>query len=310
MRAPFKLMDAQAALAFVISQTSYIERQVNEIVYPDIQYPGLVPVDTSADPWAKTVTYYSSDKYGKAGWINGNADDIPRAGTELGKFETQIHTAGIGYGYGLEEISQAAMVGYNLDAEDAKAARRAFEEMVDRVALYGDAEKGFYGITNAPAVLAGSATNGNWLTSTSDKILQDVNNALTGQAQGTLFTTIADTLLLPYDRWSAISTRMVTELSTQTILGWLLQNNIYTASTGRPLTIRALRGLDKGGAGGTARMVAYRRDPSVVKLHMPMPHRFLPVFQAGPLRFEVPGIFRLGGVDVRQPLQMRYIDGI
>jgi len=307
---PIKLLDAQAALAFVTSQTTYIERQVNEIVYPDIQYPGLVPVDTSAAPWAKTVTYYSADKYGRAGWINGNADDIPRAGTELSKFETQIHTAGIGYGYGLEEISQAQMVGYPLDAEDAKAARRANEEMVDRVALYGDAEKGFYGVINAPNVVAGSATNGNWLNTTSDKILQDVNNALVGQAQGTLFTVIADTLLLPYDRWSAISTRMVTELSTQTILNWLLQNNVYTASTGRPLTIRALRGLNSAGAGGTARMVTYRRDPSVLKLHMPMPHRFLPVYQAGPLRFEVPGIFRLGGVDVRQPTQMRYTDGI
>ncbi|HHG5668033.1 TPA: hypothetical protein ACPWPV_003028 [Pseudomonas aeruginosa] len=38
----FKLLDAQAALGFVVSQTTYIERQVNEIVYPDIQYPQLI----------------------------------------------------------------------------------------------------------------------------------------------------------------------------------------------------------------------------------------------------------------------------
>ncbi|WP_338546869.1 major capsid family protein [Pseudomonas benzopyrenica] len=310
MRAPFQLLDAQAALAFVISQATHIERGVNAIVYPDIQYPELVPVDTSANPWAKTVTYFSSDKYGKAGWINGNADDIPRAGTELSKFETSVYTAGIGYGFGLEDISQAQMLGYNLDAEEASAARRAYEEMVDRVAIYGDAEKNFYGLINCPAVTAGSATFGNWLTATSDKILADVNNALTGQAQGTLYIVVADTLLIPQAHWNLIATRMVTELSTQTILAWLQQNNAYTAKTGRPLTIRAVRGLEKAGAGGTARMVAYRRDPSVVKMHMPMPHRFLPVYQAGPLRFEVPGIFRLGGVDVRQPTQMRYIDGI
>ena len=41
-----------------------------------------------------------------------------------------------------------------------------------------------------------------------------------------------------------------------------------------------------------------------------MPHRFLPVYQAGPIRWEVPGIFRLGGVDVRQPLLFSYTDGI
>ncbi|WP_252361416.1 major capsid family protein [Pseudomonas asiatica] len=143
-----QLLDAQAALGFVVSQTSYIERQVNEIVYADIQYPQLIPVDTSAPEWIKTVTYYSADKVGKADWINGNADDIPLASTERSKFETQIHMAGIGYGYGLEEISQAQMLGINLTADDAMAARRAYEEMVDRVALLGDSSKGFSGLFN------------------------------------------------------------------------------------------------------------------------------------------------------------------
>ena len=63
-----KLFDAQAALGFVTSQTSHIEREVNATVYPDIQYPFLIPVDTSAHPFAKSVTYYSSDKFGRAAW--------------------------------------------------------------------------------------------------------------------------------------------------------------------------------------------------------------------------------------------------
>lgn len=84
----FKLLDAQAALGFVVSQTTYIERQVNEIVYPDIQYPQLIPVDTSAPEWIKTVTFYSADKVGKADWVNGNADDLPLASTERSKFES------------------------------------------------------------------------------------------------------------------------------------------------------------------------------------------------------------------------------
>lgn len=44
----FNLPDAQQALGFVVSQTSYIEQQVVAIQYPDIQYPELIPVDTSA----------------------------------------------------------------------------------------------------------------------------------------------------------------------------------------------------------------------------------------------------------------------
>lgn len=306
----FQLLDAQAALAFVTSQASHIEREVNQTVYPDIQYPTLIPVDTSANPWATTVTYFSADKVGKADWINGNADDVPLASTERTKTETNVHMAAIGYGYGLEEISQAQMLGIDLNADDAAAARRAYEEMVERVALFGDSRKGFYGLTNAPGVAAGTAITGNWATATPVQILADVNGALIGQFTGTLFTALADTLLLPYDKYLQLSTRPVNDNATMSILAWLQANNAYTAQTGRPLTIRALRGLDKAGAGGTARLVAYRRDPQVLKIHIPMPHRFLPVHQVGALRWEVPGIFRLGGLDVRRPKEVSYVDGL
>lgn len=305
-----KLLDAQAALGFVTSQTSYIETQVNQIVYADIQYPDLIPVDNSAPDWVKSVTYYSGDMYGKADWINGNADDVPKAGSERTKFETSVYTAGIGYGYGLEEISQAAMLGYNLSAEDAAAARRAYEEMVDRVALLGDATKNFQGLFNNSAVTAGSATTGNWATATPAQILADVNNALTGIATGTLWTRLANTLLVPYESYNILATRMVSDLATETILSWLLRNNVYTATTGQPLLIRGQNGLTTAGAGSTKRMVAYFRDPSVLKLHIPMPHRFLPVYQSGPLRWDIPGIFRLGGLDIRQPKQVSYTDGL
>ncbi len=310
MSRQIKLLDAQAALGFVVSQTTYIERQVNEIVYPDIQYPQLIPVDTSAPEWIKTVTYYSSDKVGKADWINGNADDIPLASTERSKFETNVHMAGIGYGYGLEEISQAQMLGINLTADDAIAARRAYEEMVDRVALLGDSSKGFSGLFAYPGVTAGSAVTGNWATATADQILADVNTALTLQAQGTLFTSFSNSLLMPYSKFLLVATRKVNENGLESILTYLQKNNVYTATTGQPLMIRGLNGLDTAGAGGTARMISYRRDPSVLKMHIPMPHRFLPVYQAGPIRWEVPGIFRLGGVDIRRPAEVRYTDGI
>lgn len=305
-----QLLDAQAALGFVVSQTSFIERQVNEVVYADIQYQGLIPVDTSAPEWIKTVTYYSADKVGKADWINGNADDIPLASTERTKFETNVHMAGIGYGYGLEEISQAQMLGISLTADDAMAARRAYEEMVDRVALLGDSSKGFSGLFNFPGVTAGTAVTGGWGTATADQILADVNTALTVQAAGTMYTAFSDTLLLPYSKFLLLATRKVNDQGLESIFTYLMKNNVYTATTGRPLLIKGLNGLDTAGAGGTARMISYRRDPLVLKMHIPMPHRFLPVYQAGPIRWEVPGIFRLGGVDIRRPAEVRYTDGI
>lgn len=306
-----KILDAQAAMGFLVRQTSYIEQAVNEVVYADIQYPNLVPVDTSAPEWVKTVTYYSADKFGAAKWLNGGADDVPKAGTQRTKFETSVYTAGIGYGYTLEEISQAALLNVNLANDNAMAARRSFEEMVEKVALYGDTEKGFEGLLNASTVPQGAAATGNWATATGVQIQADVNGALLGQFTNTNFVSIADTLLLPYAKFLQIATKPLSDTYPEmTVLAWLQTNNVYTAQTGQPLTIRAVRGLETLGSGGTNRMVAYRKDPQVVKLHMPMPHKFLPVWQSGPTQFDVPGIFRLGGVDWRRPKEANYVDGI
>ncbi|WP_165394486.1 DUF2184 domain-containing protein [Pseudoxanthomonas winnipegensis] len=310
------LIDAQVALGFVVAQTSIIEPGVYRTVYPDIQYRDLIPVDTSGSEFATSVTYYSQDQYGKADWINGNADDIPKAGTTRSQFQTGVHTAGIGYGYGWEEIGRAQLLGVNLSSEDAAAARRASEEMVDRVALLGDTTKGFTGLFNAAGVTPVAAPTGNWGTllaagsATPDQIVADMNAALMNVFNGTNTTAIADRLLLPWSKFMLISTKKMSDYSDLTILQYFLANNVFTATTGQPLMVRGLRGLDNAGAGGVARLVAYRYDANVLKLHMPMPHRFLPVYQSGPLRWDVPGVMRLGGLDVRLPKQVVYVDGI
>ncbi|WP_253254110.1 DUF2184 domain-containing protein [Xanthomonas arboricola] len=310
------LFDAQVVMGFVVSQTTIIEPGVYRTVYPDIQYRDLVPVDTSGSEFATSVTYYSQDQYGKADWINGNADDIPKAGTNRSQFQTGVHTAGIGYGYGWEEVGRAQLLGINLPNEDAAVARRASEVMVDRVALQGDASKGFTGLFNAAGVTPVAAPTGAWGTlqaagtATPDQIVADMNSAILNVFNGTNTTAIADRLLLPWSKFMLISTKKMSDNSDMTILQYFLANNVYTATTGQQLTVRGLRDLDTAGAGGVARMIAYRYDANVLKLHMPMPHRFLPVYQSGPLRWDIPGVMRLGGLDVRLPKQVVYVDGI
>jgi hypothetical protein len=93
-------------------------------------------------------------------------------------------------------------------------------------------------------------------------------------------------------------------------LDYLAKYNLWTHTTGAPLTILGIINLDTAGVGGTARMIAYRRDPTILKLHLPMPHRFLPVWQTGPMSYDIPGIFRVGSVEIRRPGAMAYVDGI
>jgi hypothetical protein len=312
-----RFLDApQAALSFMVQQATIIEPQVYRIQYPDIQYPNLIPVDTSGNEWAKSITFFSIDRVGRADWFHHMASDVPMADISRDKFEQGVEMAAVGYRYTLEELGQAMMVpNANLTTERADAARRAYEEFMDNIALRGDTTKNFVGLINNPAVTAGSAiadgtgSSALWSAKTADQMIRDANSVLTGVYTGSLTVEMADTILLPVDRYALLAQARLTNLQT-TAMQWLLDNNVYTMQTGQRLTVRAVRGLETAGAGGTARMVAYRRDPQVLKLHLPMPHRFLPVWQTGPLIFDIPGIFRTGGTEIRRPAAVRYLDGI
>jgi len=312
------MQDAQQrAMAFLVQQGTLIEQTVYSTVYQEIQYPNLIPVDTSAPEWIQSVTYFSMDAVGQAQWFSGGASDVPHAEVSREKFQTSVSMAALGYGYTLEELGTAQLLGMNLGADKALAARRIAEELIDRVAFAGDTSKNFSGLVNNTAVTAttapadGTASATTFASKTPDQVLRDINNQVSGIYTGTLGAEIVDTLLLPYSILLDLATRRIDSLNQTTILEWVERNNIYTRTTGQPLTIRGLFGyLDTAGAGSSKRMIAYRRSPEVLKMHIPMPYRFLAPWQNGPLSFEVPGIMRLGGVDVRRPKAVRYLDGI
>jgi len=304
----------QQAFSFLLSQLTYIESQMWETKYPAITYQDFVPVDYSAPEWIKTVTYMTKDGTGKAKFMSGSAEDFPLVGLTRDKLETNVEMAGIGYDYTIEELEQSRMLGIPLTADKAAFARRAYEELCEDVAYVGDATKNWKGLFNNADVTATNVVAGvggvTWVLKTPNEILKDVNTALTGIWTTTLGIAIADTLLLPMAQYADIATRRLSDTSDRTVLSWILENNIYTLTTGQRLTIRANRFLTTAGAGGTARMVAYRKSPEVVKMHIPMRLRFLQPQGPFGMRFQVPGIFRLGGVDVRLPKEIRYYDGI
>lgn len=308
----------QQAFSFLVQQASYIEPQVYDILYPDVNYAELIPVDPNANEWASMIEFFSMDKVGQAEWFHAEADDMPRADTKMEKFIHRIEMAGIGYGYNLQELNAARLTNTNLTTDRAQAAVRAYEEFMYTLALSGDTERNLTGLFNDANVTVTSADNTgttptgstNFSDKTGDNVSKDINDALSGVHTGSETVEMADTVLLPTAVFNDIASRRNSDSSDVTILEYVRKNNVYTAHTGQELMIRANRRLDDAGAGGVGRMVVYRRDPMVLKLHLPMPHRFLPVWQTGPMKFDVPGIFRTGGVEIRRPGAVRYVDGV
>lgn len=317
---PVNVFDsAQRALAFLIPELAHIEPQIYQVRYPEVRYPGLVPVDTSAKPWSTSVMYFSGDIVGEARWASSNAGDIPLADIERSQFATPVHMATIGYEYNDEELSQAKMLGIPLTADKGIAARRIAERFIDNVAMSGDVAKGFTGLFNSPfvtivasPVIAGASA---FSTKTPQQILTDVNGLLTGIYTGSNTVELADTLLLPVLDYAYLAVTPFNAYSSMTLLEYIKKSNTYTIETDRALTIRGVRGLDQAGAGSTpaapvARAIAYTNDKDVVRMHMPMPYQFGNAREKSAWVFEVPGRFRIGGVDVRRPGAFRYMDGV
>ena len=320
-------LDAQQAqFGFVVNQAYSINAQVYATRFPDLDFARLVYVDTSAPEWTPGIVSFMSSTVGKADWFSGAAKDVPRADVTMDKSQVGVHMAAIGYGYNSEEVGQAQLLGINLGANKAEAARRAYTEFMWNLTLTGNSDKGLLGLGNQSGVTTGNApADGNeggatnattWFngsgvaTKTPAQIIRDINNVLTGVFTGSLTVEMADTLLLPYSTISYLSATPMSSTNSETIMAYILRNNIYTQMTGQQLTIRGVLGLDTQGSGSTKRMVAYANRQDVVKLHLPMPHRFLPVYQDGPTSFQIPGLFRTGGVEVLRTGAFRYLDGI
>ncbi len=289
-----------ANIGFVVQQQAHIEAQVLERKYPSITYMNDVPIDTSAHPFAKTITFFSEDKVGTAKVVNGHADDLPMANIDLAKFDASVFLAGISYGFSLEEIGQAQMLGMSLDARGAMAARFAYEKFVDAAVYNGTGLPGATGLYNSAAVTP-VAASGVFSALTPDQILTNLNTLIGGAFSTTLGVEMVNTVRLPLNVFTDLTTRRVTDTN-MTVMQFVREANVYTAQTGQPLDIKADFRL-------TTRAVAWMKDPEVLKLHMPMPLRFLPA-QPRNLGYVVPGMFRMAGLDIRRPTAVRYMDGV
>lgn len=314
--------DAQA-LAFVAGQAMRVNTQVYQTRYPDWDFSRLVTVDSSGGPWDQGVITYSSDESGKAEFITGYAKDMPFADVSQSRELRRHQMLGIGYQYNIEEVNAAIQIGGSLPSRRAAAARKVYMKTMFDIVMVGADEKGFKGLTNytgvtattAPADGTGSVTF--WVDSagvgqkTPAQIVRDINIALQGIYLDTNTVEMADTLLLPVEAFNYLAQTPYSAVTMDTILSFVMRTNIYTQTTTRPLTIRAVRELGTAAAGGaTGRLVAYKNDAETVRLHLPMPHQFLPVYQDGWANWVVPGIFRTGGIEVSNPLAFRYVDGI
>jgi len=327
----------QAGLAYLQSQLAFIEPKVYQHKWPQIQYPMLVPVSADAGAWVPTIVHYSRTLTGKAEPVASRSTDFPKVSAERQQHHVSVELWGIGFDYTLSELQRAMMLNIDLPGQRAMDARFVAEREIERIFKCGNRDLGWDGFlwadravdkngqlkegrpnsTDAADTGSGSGEDRRFFANkNSQQILKDINDLMNGIYVNSKTTEIANVLCVPPSVFATLNSTYVPNTA-ETTMETIRKNNLWTATTQKPMMIFQVRGLEASGSEDLSnpghyygRALAYTIDPSVLRLHIPMPFMFLPLEQTGPMLYERPGIFNIGGLEIRRPGAIAYLDKI
>lgn len=294
---------------FFARQLEYVRAKTYDVERPALSAWTLFPIDTSVPAGAKTITWRQWDTVGTAKIIASYADDLPHADVKALETTTPIKGIGNSYGYDVQEIRYAQLAQVPLDAKKASAARKANEQLVNRLAWTGDTVTGLPGFltnTNIPTYTipaTGTGSSKLWSTKTPDQIIADLNGLANGVYTQTNGIHRPNEIWLPLAQHAYINSTPRSTLSDTTILDFFLANN--------PFIQRVIPVLELTGAGAAGADLIVAADNSSENYQMNIPLMFMQhAPQPRNLYFEVPCESRFGGVTVERPFAFLIGSGI
>ena len=289
---------------FLERQLEFIRPQVFEVTYADIKYPTLLPVTSEAGPGAQTFTFRIMDSTGEFKLIADAADDLPRADISQVEKSINIRSFGGSFGYTVQELRAAQMANIALEQRRASAVRRAYEEKVEAVAMFGESSvnlAGFFNNATVDVIATDRWFTGSTASGTAQDMLELLNYGVSAIINASNMKEQPDTILLAYEDYNKISTTRNSDSSDVTVLEYFLRTNPYIRN------VEPVNQLDADNSVlNTNRMVVYKRDPEKVQLHIPQPLELFPPQQRG-LEFIVPAHARVGGVALYYPKSVIYV---
>lgn len=301
---------ADDGLGFYISQLAHVEPRIYETKYPNINFMELVPVDSSVPEWVDSVDYRSYDAVTMGKFIGANADDLPNVALKAKKDSVPVGYAGNSFEYSLDELRKSQHLNMPIDTTMASAARRGAEEHMQRVAYFGDADRGMYGLFNHPNVTSDATSTLDWSAgATKGKQILDEINGFIGdvwnQGKG---VHVPNTMVLAAKRWTYLATTMATEYAPdKTLLEILQSQNLYTRMTGQPMDIKPRFQLEGAGASGKDRIMIYEKNSENLVMYVPMFWRPTAP-QPRNLKIKVPAEYKTSGTEFRYPMSAAYFD--
>jgi hypothetical protein len=293
--------DARLA-AVAERELEYLRGATFDILYPELKWTRLIPVDTTAPPGVESIVYEQWDDAGEAKIIANGADDLPLADAAKDKFVNRVVVVGAAYKVTQEDLLRSQMSGVPIENRRQRAAVNAIGRRLDVIAALGEPTAGLKGLLTHDQVPVIAAT-GSWDGLTPSQVIADLH-----RLEDTIWSTtnelqMPDTLVLPTAKMQLIRRGYFSVDNQQTILQRFLQNAAFIKN------VESWHRASTAGAGGTARAMAYKRDPAMLQIAFPVPLRQLPP-QPRNLALLNPMFSKIGGVEFYYPKSALYMDGI
>lgn len=294
------------------AQSVFFQRELEHIIpemfefqYAQINARRIFPIDRSAGGAVRSITWRQFTKEGQAQIISDYADDIQIVNA-FGEEQTNpVRGLAVAAQWSIDEIREAQHENRPLDRMYAEAAREAMLREENTTVFNGDATFGINGLASAGTGISQQAVpNGSWLTTaTPDQTLEDLNFLANTVVETSGDIEIPDTMMMPTRHYNKIVSTARSTTSDTTILKYFVDNNPYISE------VMPVRELDTafGGTGPVA--VAYRRDPSKLRMQVPLDiEQFAP--QENNLTVKVIWHMRIGGLTIFKPASLLIGTGI
>ena len=320
---------------FFQRQLEYIQAESFDVLYPDLMGRECFPLNTEGGEGINTITYRSYDKRGETAIIAGKATDLPRGDISGEEYSISVKTLGNAFGYSRQELAAAKVTGMPLEARKAEATRRSYEEKVNQLIWFGNAENKLHGIYGGPAGApwstvtiqavadaAGGTGAKEWgVDKTPDEVIKDLTDACANMYQDTKKIFRPDTIFMSVEKKLYLENTPRSNTTDTSILSWFLANNKFIKSADQIKDINELEGIFPDVAGGDT---INDFDPSgqskegftVVasgagnaRIREPFPYMHLPVQYKG-LEFEINCYGRFGGVEMIRPAAFQHFTNI
>ena len=191
---------------------------------------------------------------------------------------------------------------------------------MDQNVYMGLSEYGTTGLLNNPdAVETTVANNGassgastKWADKTAEQILADINGAIIATWAASEYDEAAmpNHILIPYEQYNYILTTKVTDLATETIMDYVLRNNV-AAKNGGGLFIGATKWCKGAGTSSSDRMAIYVNHERFVNLDELVPlSRVMSAPNVTNVCYDTAYMANVSEVQVLYPQTVTYWDGI